>query len=89
MIDPESYIDGQKDKTYKELLEERERLLKDINNFEKFGKIEGIEDGEDPEADLVYQVELLYLGKLFELISKRYNEEFVWGSEENLILKII
>ena len=36
MISPENYIDEIKDKKYKELLVERNRLLKEIKKFFKF-----------------------------------------------------
>lgn len=31
----------------------------------------------------MYQCNLEYLGKLCELISEKYNKEYIWGEEEN------
>ena len=79
MTSPESYVSEFKDKTYNELLVERDRLIKSIKEFERnIGK----EDDTDciivsPSPEVVYQVELEYLGKLCELISNKYNLEFV------------
>lgn len=77
MISPNCYIDEIKDKSYKELLKEREELLKAIYSFEK----EEIEKGEiiySPSPEVVYQMNLEYLGELCKLISRKYNEEYIW-----------
>ena len=77
MISPNCYIDELKDKSYKELLKERKELLKAIYSFEK----EEIEQGEiiySPSPEVVYQMNLEYLGELCKLISKKYNEEYIW-----------
>ena len=78
MISPNCYIEDQKDKSYKQLLKEREELLKAIYSFEN----EEIEQGEmfySPSPEVVYQMNLEYLGELCKLISKKYNEEYIWG----------
>lgn len=74
MISPETFIDNLKDKSYSELLEEREKLLNDIYSFEKKpNKSNGIFISPSPEVR--YQVNLQYLGKICELIAKKYNEK--------------
>lgn len=81
MISPEWYIDEQKIKQYKELIKERDKLLKEIVNFEN----KNIPDDEyliDPSPEVRYQCNLKYLGKLCELISEKYNMEFVWSDED-------
>lgn len=35
------------------------------------------------EAEVIYQCNLEYLGKLCELISKKYNREFVWFEDKD------
>lgn len=78
MISPNCYIDELKDKSYKELLKERKELLEAIYSFEN----EEIEQGEiicSPSPEVVYQMNLEYLGELCKLISKKYNEEYIWG----------
>ena len=35
MISPQSYMEQQKDKSYEELIKERDRLIKDVRYFEK------------------------------------------------------
>ena len=79
MISPEGYINDLKDKKYKELLVERDRMLKDIKNFEKEDSEAeiGIEIIRHPSPDLVYHMNLLYLSKLSELLSEKYNKEFI------------
>ena len=78
MISPNCYIDEIKHKSYKELLEERNVLLKSIYLFEN----EEIKQGEiiySPSPEVIYQMNLEYLGELCKLISKKYNEEYIWG----------
>ena len=78
MISPNCYIDELKDKSYKELLRERKELLEAIYSFEN----EEIKQGEmicSPSPEVVYQMNLEYLGELCKLISKKYNEEYIWG----------
>ena len=80
MISPEMFIEMYKDKKYKELLPIRDELIQDIRDFEE----EAYDPKEaliDPSPDVVYQMNLEYLGKLCELISKKYNKEYVWGEK--------
>ena len=79
MISPASYIDTQKNKTYKELLRERNKLLSDINNFEN-GNIKK-SNIIDPRPEVIYQWNLMYLGELCKLISKKYNKEYIMFDE--------
>lgn len=82
MISPEGFIEGYRNKTYKELLRVRDELMMEIRAFE--------EHTYDPELDLwnpspevVYQCNLEYMGKLCELISEKYNQDFVWGNDDD------
>ena len=76
MISPDSYISEFKDKPYDKLLVERDKLIRSIKKFEKeYGK----EDDSDfvimsPSPDVVYQMELEYLGKLAVLISEKFRD---------------
>ena len=87
MVSPESYIDEIKDKSYKELLKERDELLEEIKDFEEAKELENenmIEIPEiiiDPSPEVVYQCNLEYLGELCKLISEKYNKEFIWREE--------
>lgn len=75
MISPESFIENLKDKSYSELLEERENLFKKIYSFEnETNKSKEIFISPSPEVR--YQVNLQYLGKLCELIAIKYNKEY-------------
>ena len=80
MISPASYIDGQKGKTYKELLKERNKLLNDINDFEN-GNIEDSDLIIDPSPEVIYQCNLMYHGELCKLISEKYNKEYIMFEE--------
>lgn len=79
MISPNGYINMIKDKKYKELLVERNKLLKEIKNFEKEDNEAecGIEIKIHPSPEVVYQMNLLYLAKLCELLSEKYSLEFI------------
>ena len=77
MISPDWYIDNQKKKKYQELLKERDKLLKEILDFEN-DRIPEEEYMIDPSPEVRYQCNLQYLGKLCELISEKYNKEIVW-----------
>jgi len=75
MISPESYIDQLRDKSYEELLEEREKIIKEIREFEKTYNKDSKEELISPSPKTIYICNLLYLGKLCELIVEKYNEE--------------
>ena len=79
MISPESYIDELKNKTYKELIGEKNKLLKEISDFEN-NKIADEEYNINPSPDVIYQCNLLYLSKLCELIADRFNKEYEWNN---------
>ena len=82
MISPEEFITEYRNKTYKELLVLRDELLEDIRAFENHTY-----DHEmkmiDPAPEVVYQCNLEYLGKLCELLSQKYKQEYIWGASEN------
>ena len=73
MIGPTVYIDRFKNKSYKALLRERDRLLEEIRKFEK-GEIPEKERFMKPSPDVHYQMNLLYLGELCKLISEKYRD---------------
>ncbi len=79
MISPESYIDELKNKNYKELIKEKNKLLKEISDFEN-NKIADEEYNIDPSPDVIYQCNLLYLSKLCELIADKFNKEYEWNN---------
>ena len=79
MISPEAYIDGLKNKTYKELIKEKNKLLKEISDFEN-NKIADEEYNINPSPDVIYQCNLLYLSKLCELIADKFNKEYEWNN---------
>ncbi len=45
MISPKSFIEQYKGKTYEELIEVRDNLIREIQHFEKLEKIFGTKDG--------------------------------------------
>lgn len=90
MISPEGFIQEHIDKSYAELLRVRDELIAEIRDFEKC-RVNPIEITMSPSSDVIYQCNLEYLGKLCELISEKYNREFVWREEkkcENYIFDI-
>lgn len=82
MIHPEGYIKMIKDKSYENLLKERDALMKQIREFE-----DSMDKPRDdrwmisPSPEVVYQCNLMYLAKLCELIKVTYNRVYVWGDE--------
>ena len=82
MISPETFIEHRcKGKSYKELLKMRKELLKEIYAFEK-GNISPEAWMKRPSPDVVYQMNLEYLGELCKLIAETYRTEVVWKDEE-------
>lgn len=79
MISPEAYIDELKNITYKELIKEKDKLLKEISDFEN-NKIADEEYNINPSPDVIYQCNLLYLSKLCELIADKFNKEYEWNN---------
>ena len=79
MISPESYIDELKNKNYKELIKEKNKLLKEISDFEN-NKIADEEYNINPSPDVIYQCNLLYLSRLCELIADKFNKEYEWNN---------
>ena len=81
MIDPKSFIEFEcKGKSFQELLTVRDELLEAIYRFEK-GKIPAEARNYTPSPEVIYQMNLLYLGELCKLISETYNSEVVWKEE--------
>lgn len=80
MISLDTYIEERKNKSYKELIIERDKLLKDIYNYENSinNKTINIDNMVITEPDLYvrYQCNLLYLSKLLILIKDKYKEEY-------------
>lgn len=81
MISPESFVEVHKNKTYAELISVRDELLEEIYAFENHSYDHEM-DEYDPSPEVIYQCNLEYLGKLCELISNKYNQEYVWRDIE-------
>ena len=82
MISPEMFVAEHKDEKYKDLLPVRDELIEQIYAFENH-TYDPEMDKYHPSPDVLYQMHLQYLGKLCELISEKYNKEYVWGEEES------
>ena len=82
MISPDSYLEMLKDKSYPELIRERDRLTGFMRKFEKN---EAAGDRSDPAwnicpmPDVKYQVYFDYLTALCGVMHEKYNQEYVWG----------
>lgn len=82
MISPNGFIEFEcKGKTYKELLEIRDELLMGIYDFEN-GRISSEAKMIQPSPEVMYQMDLEYLGELCKLISETYNLEARSRDEE-------
>ena len=74
MIIPDYYVKTLKNKSYKQLLIERNKLLNDIYSFENESNNNMIDKQIfSPSPDVIYQMKLNYLAKICELIAKKYN----------------
>ena len=82
MVSPGVYMENQKNKSYMELIRERDEL---IGFMQKFEKDEMAGDRSDsswkwrPSPQTRYQVYFDYLAALCGLMHEKYNEEYVWG----------
>ena len=82
MISPASYIEHLQDAQYLELIEERDRLLQFIKEYEAkdiAGDRSGDEWSVHPQPDVRYQVYLEYLSEICGLMQEKYNHDYVWG----------
>ena len=84
MISPQTYIEGWKNATYTELINERKRLIKYIVAYEK-NEISGNRTGKEwkisPSPEVKYQCYLEYLSILCAYMQRKYKEEYVWGEK--------
>ena len=84
MISPGYYVKRFTDSSYQELMDERDRLLKSIKNYEELEK-KGDRSGDDwqinPSPNVRYQCNLEYLAQLSILMCEKYNREYVWGNK--------
>ena len=84
MISPQTYISRFKSAKYTDLIKERDRLIDELQRFEK-NEMNGDRSGKewlmDPNPETTYQCNLNYLAELCELMRERYNNESEWGEE--------
>lgn len=84
MNSPECYIEMLEDKSYHALLKKRDSLISEIRKFENDKNKFCDEYYIHPSPEVIYQMNLQYLGKLCELISEVYNREHVWCDEDEI-----
>ena len=84
MISPDYYIEQLKEADYLQLIEERNGLIEAIEDFEK-NELTGDRSGEArlmmPSPEVVYQMNLEYLGRLCEFMKEKYNRDYVWENK--------
>lgn len=73
MMSADDYIKRFEFKNYYDLIKERDKLTRSIRRFEK-NPPEEYEYYISPSPDVVYQMNLLYLAKVCELISHEYRD---------------
>ena len=78
MISPQSFVKEFDDESYETLIKERDKLIREIRHFEKYQEEIMNREGSYicPSPDVVYQMNLEYLGALCMLISKKFNEKY-------------
>ena len=82
MIASKLYEEMISNMTYDELIKERDSLISSIRKFEKYNNMSEDKLLRKPPSDVVYQCELLYLAKVCELISERYNKNICSNDNE-------
>ena len=78
MISPNCYIEQLKGRSYAELIEERDQLIRSLREFEeakRSGDCSGTERMILPSPAMRYQMDLEYLSELCDYMSKKYREE--------------
>lgn len=83
MLDPQSYIKSLDGVTFEDLIKIKNKLERTLHKYEKI-ILKGEENATEqelceywyihPDVTVRYQMELLYLSALAELISNKYNE---------------
>ena len=85
MASTASYIKDLKDKDYLQLIEERDKLLSFITDYES-KEIAGERSPFDwlthPQLVEKYQAYLEYLAELCKLMREKYHKEYVWGDRK-------
>ena len=82
MISPEGFAEEVKDLSYPEMIRERDKLIRFLQDFEKkemAGDRSDPEWNRSPSATVRYQMYFEYLAALCRLMHDKYNSEYVWG----------
>ncbi len=85
MISPAYYVSQHESDSFKELIAERKRLIKEIDDLEQIAYDEEHEDPLwqlQPNVEVQYQVKLEWLAELCRFIRDKYNRVIVWKEEE-------
>ena len=85
MTGAKAYIRDLKDKDYLQLIEERERLLEFITDYEtkEMARERSVFDWfTHPQMVEKYQAYLEYLAELCILMKEKYHKEYVWGNRK-------
>ena len=83
MISPQSFEARVKDKSYPELILERDELISYMQEYEKKEKAGDRSDPEwncRPSPEVRYQVYFEYLAVICGIMKKKYHDEYVWGA---------
>ena len=74
MIDPEIFKESLRDESLTEVIKVRDRLIKQIQEYEREGPAE-TDISVDPGPDVVYYCNLSYLSEICDLIQEKLHEE--------------
>lgn len=74
MISPEAFVFENQDKTYQELIKERDKIIRELRKYEK-GDVTIQEMLTTPSAHTRYICNLEYLSALCPLIAEKFNEK--------------
>lgn len=85
MISTSSFIEQFETAEYLDLIDERDKLLVFIKEYE-MKEIAGDRSGKEwnicPQPDVRYQMYLEYLSELCKFMREKYNNDYVWGDRK-------
>ena len=84
MLSPNTYAEEHENDSFEELIEERSRLIEEMNELEKIAYDVERKDpawGMHPGPDVQYQMTLEYLSQICDLLKEKYRRVIVWKEE--------
>lgn len=75
MMDPTSFKESLKDESLTEIIKERDRIIKEIQEYEREEPSDDIVIASNPDPETIYYCNLSYLSEICDLIQEKIHEE--------------